>query len=246
MLSPEYLESLPDPLCALWQQCEDDILRDVARRIGKMGTLTETARWQLWRLEQTRLLKSDIVKTLAKYTGKSDTEIRRILTEAGTKTLAVDDKLYTSAGVKDLPALNDSPALVNLLNAGYLQTAGTWHNLTATTANTVTQQFENALDRAQMQVSSGAFDYNSAIRRAVKDLADNMTYIKYPSGHRDTLEVASRRAVLTGVNQTCAKLQIERMNQAGWEYVEVTAHAGARPSHAVWQGKVYALNGYRP
>ena len=245
MLTPEYLDTLPDTLVSLWQRVEDDILRDIARRIGKMDTVTETAAWQLWRLEQTRALRTDIVRLLAKYSGKSDTEIRRLLQEAGTRTLASDDALYQAMGL-DPPNVNTLPALLNLLNAGYRQTRGTWQNFTRTTANTVTRQFENALDRAWLQVSSGVFDYKTAIKRAVDGLSQDMKYITYPTGHRDTLEVAVRRAALTGVNQTACKLQIARADEMGCEFVEVSAHSGARSDgsrgprdHAWWQGKVY-------
>lgn len=242
MLTPDYLDTLPDALVALWQQVEEDILRDVARRIGKMGEVTETAAWQLWRFEQVQALHQDVVGTLAKYTGKSDAEIRRLLERAAADTLAADDAIYRAMGKDPAPA-NDSPALLNLLNAGYQQTAGTWHNLTATTANTVTGQFEDALDRAWLQVSSGAFDYKTAVKRAVDGLAQHMDGVTYPSGHHDTLEVAVRRAVLTGVNQTAGKLQIARMDEMECEFVETSAHAGARPEHAVWQGKVFHRGG---
>lgn len=71
----------------------------------------------------------------------------------------------------------------------------------------------------------------------------NMQGVTYPSGHTDSLEVACRRAVLTGVNQTAAKLQLARADEMGCEFVEVTAHGGARPEHAAWQGKVYHRGG---
>ena len=248
MLSPQYLEQLPEPLIALWQQVEDDILRDIARRIQKMGTITETAAYQAWRLEQTKLLNTDIVKLISKYSGKSETAIRKMLVEAGTQTLQTEDAIHAAAGVT-LPEPNKSQNLQNLLNAGYRQTTGTWKNLTATTANTVSRQFEDALDRAWLQVSSGAFDYQTAIRRAIHDLAEHMDGVTYPSGHRDSLEVAVRRATLTGVNQTCGKLQLGRAQEAGCEFVEVTAHVGARDTgsgpanHASWQGKVYHVGG---
>jgi len=242
MLKPEYLAALPAALVKLWQAVSDDILKDVARRVGKMDGLTGTAEYQLWRYEQTRAVRGDTVKTLAKYTDKSNAEIKRLLQKAGTATLAGDDALYAAAG-KSLPAVNDTPALLNLLNAGYAQTAGEWRNLTATTAATVTGEFEAACDKVWLQVSSGAFDYNTAIRRTVSGLAAGMPEITYPTGHKDRLEVAARRCALTGVNQTAGKLQIERASEAGWEFFEVTAHAGARPSHAVWQGKVYHRGG---
>lgn len=245
MLTPDYLETLPDALVELWQQVEDDILRDIARRIGKMpdrDTLTDTAAWQAWRYEQMQACHQDVLSLLSKYSGKSKAEIRRLLLDAGLATLASDDTLYQAMGFAP-SAIDTNQALNNLLNAGYRQTLGTWQNLTATTANTVTGEFERALDRAWLQVASGAFDYDTAIRRAVENLADQMPGITYPSGHRDTLEVAVRRAVLTGVNQTCAKLQLARADEMGCEFVEVTAHEGARPEHALWQGKIYHRGG---
>ena len=245
MLTPDQLEALPRRFVQLWQQVEDDILQDIARRmksLGELDPLTPTAIWQAWRLAETRAVRSNTVATLARYTGKSRAEIKRLLETAGAQTLAADDAVYTAAGLAP-PPVNQSPALLNLLNAGYRQTCGTWQNLTATTANTVTGAFEDRLSRAWGLVSTGAMDYNTAIRRTVDDLADTMPYITYPSGHTDTLEVAARRAVLTGVNQTCAKLQLARMEEMGCEFVEVTAHEGARPTHAVWQGRVYHRGG---
>ena len=245
MLTPDQLEALPRRFVQLWQQVEDDILQDIARRmksLGELDPLTPTAIWQAWRLAETRAVRGNTVATLAKYTGKSRAEIKRLLETAGAQTLAADDAVYAAAGL-DPPPVNQSPALLNLLNAGYRQTCGTWQNLTATTANTVTGAFEDRLSRAWGLISTGALDYNTAIRRTVDDLADTMPYITYPSGHTDTLEVAVRRAVLTGVNQTCAKLQLARMEEMDCEFVEVTAHEGARPTHAVWQGRVYHRGG---
>lgn len=242
MLQPDYLDHAPDEMVQLWQTVEDDILRDVARRIGKMDGMTPTANWQLWRYEQVEAVREDVVKLLAKYSGKSEREIRRILKEACTAALEADDEIYYHYGKTPTPFAESLP-LQNLLNAGYRQTSGTWNNLTATTANTVTGAFERVLDEAWLKVSSGAFDYKSAVKTAVDTLADDMPYITYPTGHTDTLEVAARRAILTGVNQTAGKLQDARMEEMGAEYVETTAHGGARPTHAEWQGKRFHLGG---
>lgn len=245
MLTPDYLDTLPDAAAELWQQVEDDILRDIARRIGaldELEPLTPTAQWQAWRYEQVQACHQDVLSLLAKYSGKSREVIRQTLLDAALTTLASDDAVYRAAGLEP-PPVERSEALNNLLNAGYRQTLGTWRNLTATTANTMTGEFERTLDRAWLQVSSGAFSYDVAIRRAVDGLAAHMNGVTYPSGHKDTLEVAVRRAVLTGTNQTCAKLQLARAEEMGCEFVEVSAHAGARPEHALWQGKVYHIGG---
>lgn len=243
MLPPSYLDQMPDAFVKLWQQVEDEILQDVARRIGKMDTVTATANWQLWRYQQTEALREDVIKLLAKYSGKSEATIRRLLLQAATEAMEREDAIYYHYDLEPTP-FEESAALNNLLDAGARQTCGTWQNLTATTANTVTGAFERTLDAAWLKVSTGAFDYKTAVKQAVDSLADGMPMVTYPSGHKDSIEVAARRCILTGVNQTCAKLQLERARQMGVRYVQVTAHGGARPSHAEWQGKIYALNGF--
>lgn len=242
MLPPSYLDQMPDAFVALWQQVEDEILQDVARRIGKMDAVTPTANWQLWRYQQTEALRNDVVKLLAKYTGKSEATIRRLLLQAATEAMEREDAIYYHYNLEPTP-FEESPALNNLLDAGARQTCGTWSNLTATTANTVTGAFERTLDAAWGKVSTGAFDYKTAVKQAVDSLADEMPMVTYPSGHTDSIEVAARRAVLTGVNQTAGRLQEARMDEMHVEFVETSAHGGARPSHAEWQGRRFHRGG---
>ena len=242
MLPPSYLDQMPDAFVQLWQQVEEQILQDVARRIGKMDKVTPTANWQLWRYQQTEALRNDMVKLLAKYTGKSETAIRRLLLQAATEAMEREDAIYYHYDMEPTP-FEENAALNNLLDAGARQTCGTWQNLTATTANTVTGAFERTLDAAWLKVSTGAFDYKTAVKQAVDSLADEMPMVTYPSGHTDSIEVAARRAILTGVNQTAGKLQVARMDEMGCEFVETTAHGGARPSHAEWQGRRFHRGG---
>ena len=242
MLPPSYLDRMPDAFVQLWQQVEDEILQDVARRIGKMDAVTPTANWQLWRYQQTEALRNDVVKLLAKYTGKSETAIRKLLLQAATEAMEREDAIYYHYDMEP-PPFEENAALNNLLDAGARQTCGTWQNLTATTANTVTGAFERTLDAAWLKVSTGAFDYKTAVKQAVDSLADDMPMVTYPSGHKDSIEVAARRAVLTGVSQTTGKLQVARMDEMGCEFVETTAHGGARPSHAEWQGRRFHRGG---
>lgn len=242
MLPPSTLDRMPDAFVELWQGVEDEILKDVARRISKTGTLTPTANWQLWRYQQTEALRSDVVTLLAKYSGKSDAAIRQLLLQAATEAMEREDAIYYHYGMEPTP-FEESAALNNLLDAGARQTAGTWKNLTATTANTVTGQFERTLDAAWAKVSTGAFDYKTAVKQAVGGLADGMKFVTYPTGHQDSIEVAARRAILTGVNQTAGKLQVARADEMGVEFFETTAHGGARPSHAEWQGRQFHRGG---
>ncbi|MDJ0305383.1 phage minor capsid protein [Dehalobacter sp.] len=246
MLRPKYLEQLPDNMVELYSQAEMDILADMARRISTYDYFIPAAQWQYKKVIEMGNYHGSVVKTLSALTGKTTEEIEFLMAEAGQKALAFDDSIYSKAG-PDPPPLAASPALQDILRIGVAKTNGLFDNLTKTTANTATKQFERALDQAYMQVTSGAFDYNTSIRNAIKGLAaQGIASVEYPTGKVEYLETAVRRAVTTGVNQTALRLQDARADQMGSDLVETTAHAGARPSHVLWQGQIFSRSGNHP
>lgn len=243
MLRPKYIERLPDALIALYAQAESDILVDMARRISTYDYWIPAANWQYKKLIEMGNFHSYVMKALSSRTKKSEAELLRLMQAAGAEALRFDIGIYREHDL-DPPPLAASKTLQAVLKSGLAKTAGTFQNLTKTTARTASQQFERALDRAYMQITSGAFDRGAAVRTAVKDLAkQGLTAIHYPSGHRDTIEVAVRRAVVTGVNQTALQLQLVLADEMGCDLVETSAHGGARPTHAAWQGQVFSRSG---
>lgn len=243
MLGPDYLRDLPEPVLALWRQAEEDILREMARRLQSMDYWVPSAQWQYEKLREAGRTEAEILRILSRYTGRTEAALRQLMQEAAAKALKSDAAIHEAAG-KDVPDFRDSQVLRDKLTAGFLATRGTMRNLTRTTARTATGQFEAALDRAWMQVTSGAFSHQQAVLHAIDSLAkEGIDAIRYPSGHRDTIETAVRRAVVTGVNQTALRCQEALSDELDCDLVEVTAHEGARPSHAVWQGKIYSRSG---
>lgn len=257
VLKPKYLELLPDRLVEIYSEVETDILCDMARRISAFDDFIPAAQWQYQKLIEMGNYHSFIVKALAARMGETEKHVQQLMDEAGMKTLAFDDAVYEAAGLTP-PPLAASPALQAVLADGLRSTMGLFKNLTRTTANTATGQFERALDRAWLQIQSGAFTHQQAATMAIKDLCEqgvgaktSTPTVQYPSGQIDKLDVAVRRALLTGVNQAALRLQEARMDEMGCDLVEVSAHAGARvgdlgenPSnHAWWQGKVYSRSG---
>ena len=242
-LNPQYLDSLPNTLVDMYSLVEIDILEDMARRISTYDFFIPAAQHQNQKLQELGMTQQHIIEALAGMTGQTQQEIVDLLTEAGEVAIEDDVEYYKAADVYKPDEIN-SEALHKQLNSGLLQTQQAFKNITRTTANTATKQFENALDRAWTQINVGGMDYNTAISRAIKDLSQaGVGSIEYKSGRVDNLEVAVRRAVVTGANQTAAKTQEALANELKVELVEVTAHGGARPAHAKWQGKVFSRNG---
>lgn len=244
MLKPEYLMQAADPVVEIYSQVELDILADIARRIVKTGYFTDTAQWQLRKAKEFGYLQGDMNGILSKATGLSRKEVQKLMTAAGSKSLAFDDAIYKAAGMSPV-AVSQSPALMAMLLQGVDTTMALIGNYTKTTAKVSTVAFNSILDRAYIQIISGAFDPTTALKRAIKELATSgIEKIAYPSGATASIETAVRRAVTTGVNQSVSKLQLLRAEEMGCELVETSSHAGARPSHAEWQGKVFCIKGH--
>jgi Phage minor capsid protein 2. len=250
MLTSDQFDTLTPPILSIFHEYEISVIKDIARRLKNLDFAS--AAWQVQRLSESGALYQDVLKQLAKLTGQSEKEIADILQRAGVKTITFDDKIYKDAGLNPLP-LNLSPAMLQTLKAGIEKTNGVIENLTKTTVLTAQQSFIQASNLAYMQVSTGAMDYNSAIRMAIKDVASQgLDVIDYASGHQDKLDVAVRRNVLTGVAQTANQLQINRADEMQTDLVQVSAHAGARnkgvgpENHESWQGKIYSRSGKHP
>ncbi len=242
MLPPEYLEHVSDDIVALYSELDQRIVRDVVRRLMKTGRVTDTATWQIQRAQESGMLYDEIIAEVTRYSNKSEQQVRALFKDIGLKAVEYDSPIYTSAGLSP-PPLSMAPAAQQVLNAGLAKTSGYLQNLTQTTASGAQQAFIHAATIAEMQVDSGAFDYVSAIRNAIRTAIEGGEWVTYPTGHRDRLDVATRRAVLTGVNQTASEVSLSYTDDMGCDLVETTAHAGARPEHQVWQGRVFSRSG---
>ncbi len=247
MNSPDYNAHIPDELLPLFAQAEADIMRRMAQRLADLKGITGQSAYWVFRMQELGKLHDEIVDALLKATGMSRDTLIDLLNDAGVKTLRTDDAIHRAAGGSPTP-LAASPALQNIIWGGYAATMGTFTNMCYSAAYYGTAQFAAVLDTAWFQVSSGLLTYDQAIKAGIVELAKSgLAAVEYisESGHRtfNYLDTVVRRAVLTGVNKTSCDLQMARIGEMGCSYVETTAHLGARPSHAVWQGRIFQLEG---
>ena len=244
MLTPEQLAHCADDIINLYSQLEEEIVRDIARRIAKTGTMTDTGIWQAQHMQELGTLHSDVLSSVAKYSDKTESELKKLFEDAGVTATEYDNEIYRQHGLTP-KSLKVSDVQMQLLEAGYKKTQGNLSNLTLTTAVSSQTSFINACSLAELKASSGAFTPQQAIADAIKQVAQDGAYVIYPSGHRDRLDVAVRRNVTTGIGQTTGQICLSNAQELGCDLMEITAHAGARPSHAAWQGQIVSLSGQR-
>lgn len=248
MLNPDYLLRISEGSEEIASQLHNDIIKRIVNRImlrigrGEEYLLTSQDQWQISTLQQAGYLLEDIQQEIAKYTKLQQQEIAEAMEDAGVTALEYDDKIYRNVGLSPKP-LTQSPELIRLMQRNYEATLHEWTNFTRTMADEAQRLFINQLDMAYTLVSTGALSYTQAVKEVLNNIVSDGVVVNYPSGHSDTIETATLRAVRTGVSQATAQIQIARMDEMDVDLVLTSSHLGARPSHQVWQGKVFSRSG---
>ena len=212
MLTPDYLKNVADDAINIYSKLEDSIIKDVVRRLKNTDfEMTESARFQIRIAQEAGLLYDDIIEKVAKYSGVSEKIVKKTFENSAIEALKYDDKIYKKQGLNPIP-IKQQTTMLNLLKNTLNKTNGSLYNLTLTTASTSQEKFIEVCNNAYMQISSGAFDYNTAISKAIKQFGDGIQ-VQYDSGYRLNIKSAVKRAVMTGVNQTCLKMQEVRAEE---------------------------------
>lgn len=248
MLSPDYLLHISEGGEELAEQLHTEIIRKMVNRImlrigrGEDYILTATDKWQIQTLQEAGYLLEDIQQEIAKYTKLQQQEIAEAMEDAGIKALEYDDNIYRDVGLSPVP-LTQSPQLVRIMQRNYESTIGEWNNFTRTMALEAQKNFIYQVDKAYNLVISGAMSYTEAVKDAVNSIISEGATVKYATGHEDTIETATLRAIRTGISQATGQIQIARMDEMGVDLVITSSHLGARPSHQIWQGQVFSRSG---
>ena len=259
-LTPEQLKNIPENIVKLYRDLEEFIIDDIARRISKAGEVTSTAKWQLERAKD--LSMDNIEKEIERVLGLANEEVENTLKQSALTYVEAENKIYKEAINKEIK-IKGNTLLEKVLEAAIKQTKGELKNISQSLGfaqivngkivyKDIAKFYQESVDLALMQVNSGVLNSNEAIKQAVKKLADSgLRTVDYENGWSNRVDVAVRRAVVTGSNQMCHKMTELTMKELECEFVETTAHAGARTGkglsgpadHASWQGQVFCYKG---
>jgi hypothetical protein len=252
---PEILDALPEELAELFRALELVLLDEICSRLKVADELNEVTVQDIKALRSHGIDLKEIEKAIRQTTGIGEKKLNELIDDVVKR----NQKYYTD--VIDLARVTQPDVLVDVtaIDAIRRQTQDAFRNITASMGFLVdagrtmlppAKAYQWALDAATLKVESGAISYGQAIKDAVRELASGgLRVVDYESGHRDHVDVAARRAVMTGVSQLCSKYTEQAAEYLETPYYEVSAHAGARDkpgpspwsSHKDWQGKVYSI-----
>ena len=245
------IEGIPIQIERAFGNLQSRIMEDIVRRIRINGFITASADWQITRLRQLGESNAYIKSQIQTALTMSDEAIDLIYTEAIGREYAKNAELYRLTG-NALPELAGDREIQTLIRAAQAQTKDSLDNITRSLGFVVndgtglkaldlTTFYQKTLDAALGNLGTGAFDYNTALKHAVAQMTNSgLRWIDYESGYHNRATVAARRAVMTGFNQTMSHINEKTARDLGTDDYEVTWHAGARPEHMPWQGRVYS------
>ena len=246
----DYKEKIASKIAARYISLEERILQDIARRIKKVGEITSTADWQINRLRILGYSSEDIEREIKKTLDASYPEMFELYDKVIDWEYVRNKDIYEQINAEFIP-YEENRQLKQITDAIIRQSLEDLENVTKSIGfyldyngrkvlTPLSQVYTNYLDNACFDIVTGAFDYGSVLRRVVTQLTNSgLRKIEYGSGYASRVEVAARRAVMTGVANLTGEIADYNAKKLGTEYFEVEWHAGARPTHAVWQGQVW-------
>lgn len=241
MLTPEYLNLIEfNDVVELYNRLNIEITADIISRINTMNDITSISKKQMKILLQTNGTEvfNEALERTSLLTRETKNALKLLFENMAKEDIQGYKELYEYRG----KPFKLSETQYNILNQGLKQTNKVLKNMTNTIAFQSQQAYVNAVDEAYMKTVTGAFDYTSAINAAVQQLADKGITLKDKLGRNIQLETAVRRNVLSGIHATANNINRDIEEDLGCNGYEVTAHLGARPTHAEAQGKQYAIS----
>lgn len=234
-----------------WSDAENRIIQDIVRRIKTYGKITSTADYQINRLVELGRSTEEIEKILMEALNATYPDMYKLYDDVINWEYVRNKDIYEQINSEFIPP-EENEWLQQVSGAAKRQTSDELVNIAQSYGFTVmengkkvfmpyAQYYQKYIDAAIMDILSGGFDYNTVMRRVVTQITNSgVRTVPYASGHSNRVPVAVRRAVLTGVAQTTGKISVYNAKKLGTDYYEVDWHAGARPEHRLWQGKVYS------
>ena len=251
-MNREYKEKLAGQIAQKYSDLEMRILEDIVRIIRHTGEITSTADWQINRLRILGNSSEDIEKMLKEALKASYPQMFELYDKVIDWEYVRNKDVYEQVNAEYIP-YEENTQLQQITDSLIQQTDAELRNITQSLGfyldygdgklvlTPLAETYQRYLDAACLDIVSGAFDYNSVLRRVVKQLTNSgLRQIDYASGRGNRVDVAARRAIMTGITQLTGHISDMNAEKLGTEFFEIAWHAGARPTHQVWQGKVWS------
>ena len=200
----------------------------------------------------------DLIEQISKASGKSIQDVKMLLNKVAEENVDFA-KTYYKAQNKEFISYKNNDRLKKYVRTVANQTNGLFKNIarsqnigfTYTYSNGITvfkplkQVYNDLIDEAVYNVSTGVEDYQSAMRKTIKQLADSGIKVHeekvgYLSGYNRRIDTAVRQNILDGIRTTNIGIQEQVGEEFGADGVEISAHAPCAEDHLQINGRQYS------
>ncbi len=237
MLSDDILYAIGEVFFERMHMIVEKYMRKIGEHVRDIGQLLPSDAHRAAQMRRAAVTQGQMTREIARVARQSVTDVYAVL-EASARS---DMHAYEAWAQ---PIQSATAQVDRMIAAQYQTTAGRMLNLSNTTV--VSDAYVHAIDIAVQTVQSGAADYKTATRDAIREAAQSglrvrdgtdTTIVDYASGHTRRLDSAARQNVLDGVRDL-SNAQAEYMgNVFGADGVEISAHYECALDHLPWQGR---------
>lgn len=229
---------------------EQNVLTRIGKRIKKYGKLSLADVKSINNIATVKQDMEAITKELAKVTGYNISQIEQMYGELLEEQHLANKPLYDYRKKTFVPFAENKE--LQAIARAYAKTTGeTMINLAKTKALCILdpngnvkglqKYYTDVLDKAVMQVTTGATDFHTAMRDSIVELGGSGVRVDYGGGVTRRLDTVVRQNLLWGAKQASVEYNEMIGEELGCDGYEVDAHSSPRPSHMFVQGKQYCI-----
>lgn len=249
MLTPRFLARAPEPIVALYAQLETEILLDMVARIGHVASAKEINPKRVYWDELSAFNKATASR-IAQHLKISTPELIRVVNDAVLHSLRQDDRIYQamakSGALPKYVALRNSAVLDQTMQPTVQILARDFASRIAQTQAAASALLMQNISQVITAKEQAFFDFPRYMSKTIRKLGHLGITVVETDGRAMSMEAFTRREIITGINTAAAAASIDRAQEVGNDLVVTSQHYGARPEHALWQGKVFSLSGTNP
>ena len=244
MITPKDMERFTNnEVVNMYSELNQDLTKTIIKKLKKGGDLSSFTQSQIIALKRAggeEIFKEALKKTNG-LTAKRKKEIENLFDDIADTEMKGYKTVFTKKGIE----YKLSKEMIQTLK--YAKKVGNknLNNLTKSIAYKSKRTYIKAVDKVYKEVVTGAYDYNTSIKKAVRDLASNGVKLKNKAGREEQIDVAVKRNLYTGIQQTANDIAKQVGELIDANCVKIGHSGSCRPSHHVIDAVTMSLEKFK-
>lgn len=236
MLNERNYDNLINKIIEMYSDIEVELIRLIASKLEFADNVKPSVEWLLNELNKIGMLNSETLKIIAKYSGKTERQLRAMLNEVGFNSFPK---------IKQTEIFKNNPIIQNIINNSYNEVNNTFAQINQNIVQGVKEAYTQVLNQVYLETTTGIYDYQTSLRRAMDKMTDKgISVVTYQSVDKNgniitrnySIEGIIRRDLMTQTHQLAGNVNQKIIEELNPPYIKITEHLNCREQHLPWQG----------